>query len=125
MVFAEWVGGLRKALRLLAIGWGGGGPDGAGPAASPPPGPGPAAGGRAFGRLRGMPRKQSALTHVSSIGASMRLTALPRPALRHPPHIPRARWVGSLKAGAEANAVRTKGSHPPQQSRSRAALPKP
>ena len=39
----------------------------AGHAVNPPPGSGPAAGGCAFGRLRGMPRRQSALTHGGSM----------------------------------------------------------
>ena len=45
------------------------GPDGAGHAVNPPPGSGSAAGGCAFGRLRGMPRKQA----PSPLGARPRL----------------------------------------------------
>ncbi len=112
-------------------------PDGAGHAVNPPPGSGPAAGGCAFGRLRGMPRKQA----PSPLGARPRLARVrflrtpqdrgrascptrPRhasgpcrgrscPARPPLPSHPPASAVGWLLE-ARAEAVRTNGPHPPK-----------
>ncbi len=113
MGFYEWVGVLRKALRLLAIGWGGGGPDGAGHAASTPPGPGPAAGGWAFGRLRSN-ASQAKRPHPCKLDRRIHAPHGPAPPGPPPPtpHPPSA--VGWLLE-ARAEAVRTNGPHPPKQ----------
>jgi len=60
------------------------------------------AGYRLGWRRAGRGRTRCKYVPVSSIGASMRLTVLPRPALRHPPHIPQARRVGSSRTRAVA-----------------------
>ena len=98
---------MRKALRLPGVGWGRG-PDGAGHAVNPLRPAQPLAAVR--GRLRGMPRKQSALT----LGARPRHPCRGRSCPARPPlpsHHP-ASAVGWLLE-ARAEAVRTNGPHPP------------